>query len=154
MFWLQIRPKFCHIFFVGENGSKGRRFDVELHSSNERRRWRALAKLDYRVSKFPCQEALSQLGLAQCFDELCEVGQLTVLFNGENINSYQVLTLEFLSTLEVVTDRRRIRAMKFWMRNEPYELTMEDLKGMHEFTADDHTEPDDLDKNEGDHRAE
>ncbi|XP_041997311.1 uncharacterized protein LOC121747343 [Salvia splendens] len=52
-----------------------------------------------------------------------------MLFNGDNVFSYKVLTLEFLSTLEVITNRTGIRAIRFRKRNDLYEMTMEDFKG-------------------------
>ncbi|KAG6400302.1 hypothetical protein SASPL_137128 [Salvia splendens] len=55
--------------------------------------WKVLAKLDYKVAKQQCWDLLHRLGLLQCFDELCEVGQLSGIFTREIFPSEDLVVL-------------------------------------------------------------
>ena len=113
---------------------------VALRTAEERTKWKVLARQDYRVARQPCRALLHNLGLLQCFDELCNVGELNGIFTRE-IVSYHRLTLEFLTTLVVQMRGRNIVAIRFRLRNNEYELSMQELKEIYGITTDEYDMP-------------
>ncbi|XP_042025487.1 uncharacterized protein LOC121772440 [Salvia splendens] len=110
-------------------------------NAEEKKKWAELSQLPYRVARYPCPITIRRLGIEQCFNELREEGQLNGLFMAQRNPSYQRLTLEFLSTLEVIMNRREIVAIKFRMRNAEYTVTMAQFKEIFGFSGEVYREP-------------
>ncbi|XP_047978618.1 uncharacterized protein LOC125220492 [Salvia hispanica] len=111
------------------NIANPRNMNVTLRGKEEKTRWAALAPLDSMPSRYPVIDLITDMGIQTSWEALLEAGHLNFLFS-HRYGSYKVLTLEFMSTLQLNYINKALASITFRLDNVEHTLTLAEFNSI------------------------
>ena len=133
------------------NLANPRNVNVTLRGKEQKARWAALAPLDSMPSRYPVDHLITDMGIQASWETLLEAGHLNFLF-AHRYGSYKVLTLEFMSTLQLNYSNSTLASITFRLDNVEHTLTLAEFNSIFHLLDDNEEgyieEPQDYNRND------
>lgn len=101
-------------------------YGIRLPTPDSRERWEQLCAIPHRQCRYICSETIEAMGIAEDIWSLADRGGWRRVITGGWL-AYRGLTLEFLSTFQLIKSNGAPSRISFQLGNEPRELTIDEL---------------------------